>query len=77
MTNITQEEFKKVIKYNFISSLLLLGLILLVPILYSIAANTQNYVLFYGMCIAGLFCIVYSFIKYFKWRKKYEVKRNG
>ncbi len=75
---ITREELNKYLKYDKAFAYLTLGLIFLIPILYSIAANTKNYLGFYGMCAGGLFLVGYSAIKYFKWRKKYkEMKRSG
>jgi len=68
---VTREEFDKFTKYHGIGVYLLFGLIFIVPVLYSITANTKNYVGFYGIGVVGLIFISCSVIKYLKWRKKY------
>jgi len=72
MTYITQEQFNKSRSYDTITFILLLGLIFIIPILYSLVATTKNYLGFYGMIVIGIFCISYSILKYFKWVKKYK-----
>ena len=68
---ITRGEFNKSIKYGLICFVFWLGLLFIIPVLYSITANTKNYLGFYGMIVVGFFCIGYSTVEYLKWRKKY------
>lgn len=68
---ITKKEFNNIIENHELTLYFCFGLIFVVPVLYSITANTKIYLGFYGMCIIGIFFIVYSVVKYFKWRKKY------
>ncbi len=71
---ITREEFNEFEQFMGVGFLLLFGIALVIPVLYSITANTKNYIGFYGMCVIGGFCISYSFVKYLKLRKKYGKK---
>jgi len=70
---ITQKEFEKSKKYQDIGLLLWCGLILIVPVIYSILANQKNYFGFYAMFLFGIIMMILGIVKYFKWRKKYRL----
>ncbi len=69
---VTREEFEKFTKYNHAILFLLVGVAFVVPVLYSIAANTKSYISFYGMFGVGFFWIIYSIIKQVQQIKKYK-----
>ena len=71
---VTRKEFDKFISYYLFSYILMIGMAFVIPVLYSITANTRNYFTFYLMCFIGFFCIGYSIVKYIKWRKRYGKK---
>lgn len=79
------ERFRKVLgaKFEYFDILFIIsfGLILIVPIFYSISAKQNNLFSFYSLVIFGFALLVFGFIKYSKWRKKYSSlkcqKRSG
>ncbi len=71
---IPREEFEKHRKSETISYIFLTGMAFIIPVLYSVTANTGNYFTFYLMCFIGFFCVGYSSVKYIQWRKRYGKK---
>lgn len=71
---VTQEQFEKLRDNNTINFFLCFGLIFVIPVLYSIASNQKNYLVFYGMLFFGIIVTALGIIQCFQWRKKYVKK---